>query len=166
MSGFSNASPNSNITFTFSGFKNPASIIPVNFGVRTLYSDGYSVDELSATSYTAIPDTITQFDVTSTSYTNGQTASYTVTYITKNNLPINSFVLIGLPIGITLNSTDPTCSLIVGGATQTFFSCSKVISGGAYYNLGVNYTINNSAIIGAGTNISFTIGLINNPITT
>lgn len=166
LSGFPAANVGSNITFSFSGFKNPASIVPVTFTITTLYSDGGSVDSLSSLGYAATPDTITQFDVTSTSLINGQTANYTITYITKNILPINSSVLIGIPIGITFNISTPTCTFSIAGASQSMFSCASVTSGGSYYNNGVNYTLNNSVAIPAGTNLSFTIGLINNPVTT
>lgn len=153
------------VSFSFTA-SNPPSTETVSFSLATTHTDGGTVDYLNNILYTATADSILSSQVTSTSYTNGNTANYTVSFLNKNTILSNSLVLIGLPIGITFNTTTITCTYTLNGSSSGTINFTKVTSTGTVYNDGVNISLNNAASIPAGSNLSLTIGLINNPIST
>lgn len=65
-----------------------------------------------------------------------------------------------------MNSSSPTCSYFLNGISVSGITCSIVTSSGPDYYTGINISLNNGGIIPSGSNITFALGLVNNPIST
>ena len=154
---------NTTVRIEFAGSKNPGTTETVTFGISTFYSDGFAVDTFSSLTYAALPDTIMIANVSSASNVTGQTSMYTLSYTVKNPLPINSKIILGIPIGLSFSS-GVACTYSINGGPYNSITPTILTSGGPNYNNGASFVIPVAAT--SGTVLSFRISSIINPLTT
>jgi hypothetical protein len=128
----------------------------------------YPVDQDTATlTFTALPDTINIASISSLNPTVGAKSNYSLSYTLKNHLPINSYIIIGLPIDLTFdNILSISASLSINGAASTTIIPTFISTSTTNYSTALNFSGISSTLLPSGTVLNFTFGLIINPSST
>lgn len=116
--------------------------------------------------YQANSDVITNFSITSNNMIVGGLGVYTITYINKNHLPINSTILIGIPDDVTISTNS---SLIINcgiNSISTSADITIINVPSIYYNQAINISGLIRTVLAANSQIQLNISFLVNPNST
>lgn len=156
----------------FDGVANPESTSPTSvFRINTYYDSTtaptYPVDTSATVTLTATADTVVSFTVTPASHVVNAVAVYTVVYTLNNHLPIGGYVILGLPIGLSLQYSSANVMVSINSSTAASNTPTINSTSNGVYSTALNFSgLASTAILPAGTNISFQISSIVNPSST
>jgi hypothetical protein len=160
----------STFSVVFDGVANPESTSPTSvFRINTYYDSStaptYSVDTSSVVTLTATADTVVSYTVTPASYVVNAPVVYTIVYTLTNRLPIGGYVLIGLPIGMSLQTPNSATVMVsINGSTPISNTPTIVSTATSVYSSALNFTgLASSTALAAGTIVTFQISNIINP---
>jgi hypothetical protein len=161
------------ITITVYGVINPGSTEPSGgFTVTTYYSttDDTTVATGIMGNITSTAATINSNSISiipSSYVVSASAVSYTLSFVTGNAIPINGFIVLGIPTAITtnVNSIANSCLASTGITGPVSTVCTGVQSGSSYI---INFTqIFQSSGVTANTTINLRVaGIFTNPLST
>jgi hypothetical protein len=98
----------------------------------------------------------------------GAATIYTIVYTLKNHLPVGGTILLGLPIGMSLqNPSSASVSITVNGGSSFSSTPSIVGTSNGIYSSALNFTgLATTTTINAGSLITFQVSSIINPSST
>lgn len=148
---------NSNVSLRFDGLTNPSTTKPTSAFTLTTYYDATNnkTDESQTLTFAAMPDTISNCNVTRNNNTVGAPSTYSFAYVVKNSLPKSAYIVIGLPAEVTLPSGSLTTSI-----NGTVVLSTPVNTSGVQY---VNITSPFVDIIPSATVLTIAINNLTNP---
>lgn len=155
---------------SFDGVTNPESTSTTAvFRINTFYDTStaptFPVDTSSSVTFTATADTVVSFTVTPGSFVVNAVAVYTIVYKLSNHLPIGGTVLIGLPLGMTLqNPGSATVMVSINSSTAASNTPTIVSTSNGVYSSALNFSgLASSSALAAGTTITFQVSSLINP---
>ncbi|CAG9327887.1 unnamed protein product [Blepharisma stoltei] len=158
--GFPSDFGTGNVSFSLNKITNPSTISTTGTFTLQVYIDSnfqYLISQISQISITATAGTLSSVNISPSSSTTGDIATYTFTIATSNTIPTGGILLVYLPSDISISDTTSACSFISG-----FESTAKCTL------TSTSITITNCFAISSfspGT-LKFSLGSIQNPVST
>lgn len=126
--------------------------VTITFTTLNLVGSTYYQIDIGSVNITAIPSTITSSGISLSNTSINAVSTYTLWFVTVNQLVVSSFIVITFPNTIT--TTGATCSLSGINSICSITSSSNVM----------NITLN--TLVSGGTNLTITVNSVTNPSTT